>query len=305
MNPRRIAVKFFARGKVDVEPFISIFHHFIQKGSVPGLLVDVADYVHVPDGPGVILIGHEVDYGIDLTSGRAGLLTTRKRNEDEPLGALLRDTLYKAINTIAAVEDQSSVSIDLGELELQLIDRLAFPNEDAAFEEVRRIVEPVLADVFGAGTRLERARPGDSRRALSLAVTPVDAPSLEGLLEKLGGRFIPTGPTSSTASREWDIEAEELKKLRDDGADLVLLDVRDPNEYEICNLGGTLVPLGGLAGRLSEFDKSAHIVVHCHIGGRGAQAVETMRRAGFQNVWNVAGGIRAWIERIDSSLRDY
>jgi hypothetical protein len=83
MNTQRIAVKFFVepdpRATVDLEPFIAMFHRFIQQGSVEGLLIDVADYAHVIEGPGVILIGHDVDYGIDTTGGRAGLLVTRKR----------------------------------------------------------------------------------------------------------------------------------------------------------------------------------------------------------------------------------
>jgi adenylyltransferase/sulfurtransferase len=103
----------------------------------------------------------------------------------------------------------------------------------------------------------------------------------------------------------WDISVEDLKKLRDDGADLVLIDVREPHEYEICDLGGELVPLATLASRLPDFDRGAHIVVHCRSGGRSANAVKAMRGAGFANVWNLNGGILAWIERIDPSLTRY
>jgi rhodanese-related sulfurtransferase len=103
----------------------------------------------------------------------------------------------------------------------------------------------------------------------------------------------------------WDISVEDLEKLREDGADFLLLDVREPHEYEICHLDGRLIPLGTLAGHLDELDRSAHIVVHCRSGGRSASAVKAMRAAGFENVWNVQGGILAWIERIDSSLTPY
>ena len=103
----------------------------------------------------------------------------------------------------------------------------------------------------------------------------------------------------------WDISVEELKRLRDEGADFTLLDVREPHEYEICHLGGKLIPLASLAGHLDEFDRSAHIVVHCRSGGRSASAVKAMRGAGFENVWNVNGGILAWIERVDPSLTRY
>jgi sulfur-carrier protein adenylyltransferase/sulfurtransferase len=103
----------------------------------------------------------------------------------------------------------------------------------------------------------------------------------------------------------WDISVEDLKRLRDEGADFVLVDVREPHEYEICHLDGELIPLGTLPARLGELDRDAHIVVHCRSGGRSAKAVEMMRGAGFKNAWNLNGGILAWIERIDPSLTPY
>jgi rhodanese-related sulfurtransferase len=107
------------------------------------------------------------------------------------------------------------------------------------------------------------------------------------------------------AQTPWDISVEELKRLRDERADFTLLDVREPREYEICHLGGELIPLGTLANRLDDLDRHARIVVHCRSGGRSANAVKAMRAAGFTNVWNLNGGILAWIERIDPSLTKY
>ena len=107
------------------------------------------------------------------------------------------------------------------------------------------------------------------------------------------------------AQSPWDIGVEELDKLRREGAEFTLIDVREPHEYEICHLDGQLIPLGTLAGRLDELDRDAHIVVHCRSGGRSASAVKAMRGAGFENVWNLNGGILAWIERIDPSLTRY
>ncbi len=99
MNPLRLSLKIFATKPIpreELHPFIGVFHRFIQEAAVPGLLIDVADYAHVPDGPGVILIGHDVDYGIDLAGGRTGLLTTRKRGSEADLSALFREALAKA-----------------------------------------------------------------------------------------------------------------------------------------------------------------------------------------------------------------
>lgn len=104
------------------------------------------------------------------------------------------------------------------------------------------------------------------------------------------------------AQSPWDITVEELKRLRDEGADFVLVDVREPREYEVSHLDGRLIPLGQLAGRLDELDKDAHVVVHCRSGGRSAKAVELLRGAGFGNAWNVQGGLLAWAERIEPGL---
>jgi adenylyltransferase/sulfurtransferase len=103
----------------------------------------------------------------------------------------------------------------------------------------------------------------------------------------------------------WDISVEDLKELVDAGADFVLVDVREQREYEICNLDGRLLPLGQLPGRMAELDAEAHVVVHCRSGARSAKAVEILRAAGFDNAWNVNGGILAWIDRIDPSLTRY
>lgn len=107
------------------------------------------------------------------------------------------------------------------------------------------------------------------------------------------------------AQSEWDISVEELKKLRDDGTDFQLIDVREPNEVKVCHIGGELIPLGTLGGRLGELESARHIVVYCRSGARSAKAVTAMRNAGFENVWNVNGGILAWIDRIDGSLTRY
>jgi adenylyltransferase/sulfurtransferase len=110
---------------------------------------------------------------------------------------------------------------------------------------------------------------------------------------------------SASPQSEWDVTVEDLKALRDGGAEFVLLDVRETREFEVCNLEGRLIPLGELADRIGELDAAAHVVVHCKSGGRSAKAVEVLRGAGFSNAWNVQGGILAWIDRIDPSLTRY
>lgn len=309
MRVRRLSVKLFVApdpaAPVDPAPFVGIFHGFIQRGAVEGLLVDVADYAHVPDGPGVVLVGHEVDYGLDATGGRAGLVVVRKRCGELALADALRDTIRKAFVAVAAVRDdgRAGVRFATDHLELRVLDRLAAPGTDEAREALVKEAEPVLREVFGDGVRLAASGAEDPRRAVGLAVSLPRAVEPDALVAALGGARLRTPESAGDAAQsEWDIAVEELARLRDQGSDLVIVDVREEDEYGELNLGGTHIPLGSLSDRLAELDRSAHVVVHCKMGGRGAQAVRLLRSAGFENAWNLRGGLDAWVERIDPDL---
>jgi sulfur-carrier protein adenylyltransferase/sulfurtransferase len=102
-----------------------------------------------------------------------------------------------------------------------------------------------------------------------------------------------------------EIEVEELKRRLDGGEDLFILDVREPHEYKIANLGGHLIPLNELPKRIHELDSSREIVAHCKMGGRSAKAVQFLRQAGFEKVRNLKGGIMAWADRIDPKVPKY
>ena len=102
-----------------------------------------------------------------------------------------------------------------------------------------------------------------------------------------------------------DIQVEELKRRLDKGDDIFVLDVREPHEYQICNLNGYLIPLGDLPKRVHELDSSREIVAHCKMGARSAKAVAFLRQAGFAKVHNLAGGILAWADRVDPKVPKY
>lgn len=102
-----------------------------------------------------------------------------------------------------------------------------------------------------------------------------------------------------------EISVEELKQRLDKKDDLFVLDVREPHEYQICNLNGYLIPLNDLPKRVHELDPSKDMVVHCRSGGRSAKAVEFLRQAGFTKARNLAGGILAWSDRIDPKVPKY
>src|SRR5438067_2207643 len=116
---------------------------------------------------------------------------------------------------------------------------------------------------------------------------------------------IPAAGHQEPAVNASDITPEELKRRLDAGDDLFLLDVREPNEYQIASLGGYLIPLGDLPKRVSELDSSREIVAHCKMGGRSAKAVDFLRQAGFKKVRNLTGGITAWSEKVDPKVPKY
>jgi molybdopterin/thiamine biosynthesis adenylyltransferase/rhodanese-related sulfurtransferase len=101
------------------------------------------------------------------------------------------------------------------------------------------------------------------------------------------------------------ITVEELKKKLDAKADLFVLDVREPHEYQICNLKGYLIPVGDLPKRVNELDSSREIIAHCRSGVRSAKAVNFLRRSGFKKVYNLTGGILAWADKIDPTMPKY
>ena len=113
------------------------------------------------------------------------------------------------------------------------------------------------------------------------------------------------GEEAAAPSTIKDMTVEEFKQRLDKGDDLFVLDVREPHEYQICNLGGHLIPLNDLPKRMSELDSSREIVVHCKMGGRSAKAVDFLKQSGFTRVHNLAGGITAWAERIDPKIPKY
>ncbi|HEX6711239.1 MAG TPA: molybdopterin-synthase adenylyltransferase MoeB [Rubrobacter sp.] len=102
-----------------------------------------------------------------------------------------------------------------------------------------------------------------------------------------------------------EITVEELKQKLDNSEDINVLDVREPHEYEVANIGVRLIPLGELPQRLVELEQDDILAIHCKTGARSARAVKLLQDAGFENVYNVKGGITAWSEEIDPSVPKY
>jgi molybdopterin/thiamine biosynthesis adenylyltransferase/rhodanese-related sulfurtransferase len=101
------------------------------------------------------------------------------------------------------------------------------------------------------------------------------------------------------------LSPKDLKKRIDAGEDLFILDVREPFEYQIANIGGKLIPQNDVPQRIGEIDRTREIVVHCKAGGRSQRIAEFLKQSGFPSVVNLAGGILAWSDEVDPKVPKY
>lgn len=135
-----------------------------------------------------------------------------------------------------------------------------------------------------------------------------DKPTVTKLIDYeqfCGVRGEEAAPAASN-QQGWEITVDELHNRIKKGEPVFILDVRNPPEFEICRIAGSvLIPLPELPARFKELDASKEIVIHCKSGMRSARAVQFLREQGFSKLKNLKGGILAWAERIDSSMPTY
>jgi hypothetical protein len=199
MLPQRISAKFFINepDAVDLPAFIPVFHNWIREQKVDGVPIDVADYKHVKEGPGVLLIGHEGDYALDLGHGRPGLLYSYKREwQSETLAGRLQAVLHRLLRGAQLVETEASldgrITFGTDELQLTFLDRLRTPNTPETLAAVGHEVEAALAAVYGdLAASVERVET-DERRPFSLQVQIPEAPAVNTLLNRLNQQLAVT-----------------------------------------------------------------------------------------------------------------
>ena len=134
-----------------------------------------------------------------------------------------------------------------------------------------------------------------------------DHPTIHELIDY--DQFCGIPQADAETAKEMDvptISATELRAKLDRKEKFVLVDVREPFEYDICNIPGSkLIPLGELPARLSELDSADDIVLHCKVGARSAKALRVLQEAGFRKLSNLRGGIDAWADEVDPSVPKY
>ena len=163
-------------GAVDLEPLIPIFHDWVREQSCEETLVDVADYRHVPAGPGILLVGYEADFSLDWGDNRLGLLYNRKaklggRNRDR-----FRQALRAVLTTCSKLEEDGRLEGKLGfesqELELCVNDRLLAPNNERTYAALSPEIGRFCDELFGRNNYSLTHRPDPRRRFSVLVQTP-------------------------------------------------------------------------------------------------------------------------------------
>lgn len=175
-------------GAVDLAQAIPVFHRWIQQQALPGLLIDVADYRHVPEGPGVVLVAHEAIYGLDQGGGRLGLLYNRRTRLDAAPGEALAQAFRAALTACRKLEQEAefagAVSFAGGACEVVVNDRALAPNDDAGAARLRAVLEPLLDRLWGAGRYAVTAL-GEARDRLGLSARSSAAHTAADLLQRL------------------------------------------------------------------------------------------------------------------------
>jgi hypothetical protein len=190
MDAHKLQLKLFTdrKSETSLEAFIPVFHRWIKdRALTDDTLVDVANYAHVPQGPGVVLIGHGVDYFIDEGEGRRGLLFNRKRAEPAA-GERLADAFAHTVRAARLLEGEAALeglTFGTGEWLLRINDRLRAPNTDATFAEVAPELRAYAAKLF-TDAAVELTRVGGPRALFSVRITVSPAPALAVLAGRLG-----------------------------------------------------------------------------------------------------------------------
>jgi hypothetical protein len=191
MDLHKFGIKFFTpdAAKFDILRLIPVYHRWIQQHALEDLLIDVADYSHVPAGPGVMLIAHEGNYALDETGHERGVLYYSKHRlaaeQPEQRFAQVASKALQAARLLA--EDaalEGAVKARGNELQFFANDRLVAPNTDAAFAELEPALRAFLERLY-AGANYTLVRESDAKERLSVRVRADSDATLETLLSRV------------------------------------------------------------------------------------------------------------------------
>ncbi|MDE0448069.1 MAG: hypothetical protein OXH96_15505 [Spirochaetaceae bacterium] len=185
---QHVNVKFPAAGGIDLTEAIPVFHRWIQEQALPGLLVDVADYRHVPEGPGLVLVAHEAIYGLDEGGGWLGLLYNRRTEHDAGPAEAAAHAFRAALTACRKLEQEpefsGSLHFDASACEVVVNDRALAPNDDATRTRLLAVLAPLLDRLWGAGSYTTMPV-GEARDRLGISARCTDSHSVGSVLDRL------------------------------------------------------------------------------------------------------------------------
>lgn len=201
MDAFKISVKFYVEddSALSQHEFVPILHSWIQNKSVPDhMLIDVADYAHVHNGPGTLLVAHEANFYLDRFDGRLGLTYSRKMPGEGVFRDRLRQAFKAALEACARLESDARlagrISFGLAEATVRLDDRLLAPNTSETFEQVRGDLERLASDLY-EGSSVEIEHYPSARALFEVHLQAAEAPGAATLLHRLSaGQHVAPAP---------------------------------------------------------------------------------------------------------------
>lgn len=190
MDLHKFGIKFFAQGadRIDILKVIPIYHRWIQQSALEDLLIDVADYSHVPSGPGVMLIAHEGNYALDETGHERGVVYYSKQKLSGDLSERFAHVAHRALQAAdlmaADAELEGALKVPGNRLQFFANDRLVAPNTDSVYAELEPAFKAFLDRLY-AGVPYKLERETDPKERLSVRVSAESEAPLKTLLERL------------------------------------------------------------------------------------------------------------------------
>ena len=188
MESSKLSVKFYLQdeSKLKLADVVPVFHSWIQFHSIPNhLLIDVADYAHVPNGPGMLLVSHEANIHMDNFDGRFGLSYWRKQTLEGSFADRLRAVLRTDLEACSLIESNESLGLKFktDEVSFRINDRLFAPNTPETFASIKADLEKVASELFGAAVMLERV--GEPRQLFEVRIKSSIPSEITTLLSRL------------------------------------------------------------------------------------------------------------------------
>ena len=186
MNVQHFNIKFFIENSeaINLADYAAVFNSWIQKHALEELLIDVADYLHVHNGPGIMLIGHEADYSLDHRAGRLGLLYNRKAPLEGTTQEKLAQAVGATLNAAQILEKENGLRFSGSEVQVIVNDRLLVPNTAETFEALEPDLQAFFDRLYN-GADYTLTHNADSRERFTVNVKTETQFDVETLLQNL------------------------------------------------------------------------------------------------------------------------